>query len=145
MKKINYIWLGGSLLLALIVLAGIYPSPAKADVSGITETPTEPVEVTVTPTEPVQATATPTGQPPEPPLSTATPTATNTEPPESTSPPSRPRPTNTPAPLLPETGETPIDPFQASSLVIIAALGLLGLALGVVIGRRLGGNNRRKE
>jgi hypothetical protein len=164
MKKLSLVWLSVCLLLAIIVVAGVNPFPAKADSAGITNTPTAPVQLTATPTdppptEPPADTATPTGppveppadtvtptEPPvEPPVSTATPTATNTEPPPPTSPPSKPKPSNTPEPLLPETGETPLDPFQSGGPVLIAALAMLGLALGLVIGLRFGTDRRTEK
>ncbi len=142
MKTTQRFLLGAILLLGIFVLVAMYPSNAKADPVGITITPTDTPMITDT-----------RHRAPPPPVITISPTftATATEPtlpppPQETTPPpppKKPKPSKTPEPLLPETGQNPIDPFQGSGLIGLGAIALLGLSGGLVLGISL--TARKKE
>lgn len=140
MKTTKRFLLGAILLLGIFVLVAMYPSNAKADPVGITITPTDTPMITDTPPSP------------PPPVITISPTPTVTEtqptlppPPQETTPPppKKPKASKTPEPLLPETGQNPIDPFQGSGLIGLGAIALLGLSGGLVLGISL--TARKKE
>lgn len=142
MKTTQRFLLGAILLLGIFVLVTMYPSNAKAD----------PVGITITPTDTPTITDTPPTEPPPPPVITISPTPTVTEtqptlppPPQETTPPPppKPKPSKTPEPLLPETGQNPIDPFQGSGLIGLGVIALLGLSGGLVLGISL--TARKKE
>lgn len=162
MKAVKSISLGAILLIGIFIFAAMFPSNVKADQAGFTDTPTPEISDTPTPTVPTSTptnTPTPTSTnteppPPPPPPTTESPTPTVTQtgtitepppppPPPDTETPSRPRASSTPEPLLPETGQDPIDPFQGSGLMMLAVIALVGLSGGLVLGIKL--NAKQQE
>jgi hypothetical protein len=124
--------------LAILLLIGLTPSVALAsNPLGITLTPTE--EATATPEEPTATPLppTPTG-PVQPPESSPTPTSQLATPPAPTETPEpeepeEPEPTR-PAPVLPETGQGPLNP-SISWTGLFAALGFA--LIGTLVFRAL--------
>jgi hypothetical protein len=128
--------------LFVLLLSGLAPSAVMAsDPLGITLTPTEevtstPESPTVTPESPTETppAPTPTETPPvQPPGSSPTPTSQLTTPPAPTDTPEEPEeeeePTPLPPPVLPQTGEGPLNPVLGwtglAAAFIFALIGTL--------------------
>jgi cytoskeletal protein RodZ len=150
MKSVKHISLGAILLIGIFLILAMYPSNVKADPAGFTpmtpevttqvpttQVPTTQVPTTQAPTTQAPTTQAPTTQAPttEVPTDTPTPTISPTVPVDlPTTPPPREKASKTPEPLLPETGEKPIDPTGGSGNLVLAVLAVLGISGGIVLG-----------